>query len=481
MKLSPEEIKAISHSTPEEIEKVLTGLCTYIEKLETKIDQLETRVQDLERQLGTNSRNSSKPPSSDGFRKPKSLRKPGGKHGAPNGHKGHTLKMSATPDEVIVHEPEICTHCSYLLGEVPVHSCKKRQVLDLPVPRLIYTEHQAAAKRCPNCRHEEYGSFPQEVKAPVQYGDGVQAWTAYLNMYQHLPLERICQLFNDLTGHRPSEGTLLASLEKLSDRLEPHEQTIRVRLLDSPVVHADETGMSSDGRRNWLHLISNACWTLYHIHPKRGKEAFDDFGFLTAYKGTVVHDFWASYFNPAYKAAHALCGSHLIRECEGITEYDGHRWAAEMQTLLREALAVKKQATEAGRPVPEESAGAIEFRYDEILENGAGEWRVPPPPKNPGERGKHKKTKSANLAERFVLYKADILRFLRDGQVPFDNNQAERDVRMMKVKSKVSGPFRTEKGAIQFARIRGFISTVRKQGKNLLESLILVNQGRFSF
>ena len=332
----------------------------------------------------------------------------------------------------------------------------------------------------PKLQEHPTGCLPEKCESPIQYGEGWQAWTAYLDTYQHIPLERTAQFFEDLTGHRPSEKTLLSSLEKLSGRLEPIEESIKHELMESPVVHADETSMRTEAGKRWLHSISNTYYTLYHVDEKRGKEAFDQFDFLPSYKGIVVHDFWASYFHEDYKVSHALCGAHLLRECQGIIDYDKHKWASEMQALLREALSVKRQALQSGIPIPLKEIRAIETRYDDILERGSAEWRILPPEKKPGERGKVRKPKATNLAERFCLYKADILRFLMDERVPFDNNQAEQDIRMMKVKTKVSGSFRTEQGAIRFARIRGFISTMRKQGRNLLESITLVNQGKFS-
>ncbi|WCK54814.1 transposase [Aneurinibacillus sp. Ricciae_BoGa-3] len=308
--------------------------------------------------------------------------------------------MADNPDEIKWHEPHTCMHCDHSLAETPIEGYKRRQVVDIPLPRLIFTEHRVAIKCCPNCNMKQQAAFPGNVKAPIQYGDSWNAWCAYLNSYQHLPLERISQLFEDLTGHRPSEATLLSHLEKLSIQLEPIERLIRQNLLDSKLVHADETGMRIEGK---LH----------------------------------------------------------------------------MQILLRESLKERKKALEAERPLNPEAISNIETRYDEILSRGAKEWRPPLKSAESGKRGRKAKSKAANLAERFILYKADILRFLQNALVPFDNSQAERDIRMVKVKEKVSGSFRTQKGAIQFARIRGFISTMRKQGRNLLDSIILVGRGQF--
>ena len=480
MKYTKSQVLQISKGD-EEIADFISMLLAHIDQLEKTINQLNGRVKELERQTGSTSRNSSKPPSSDGFRKPTSLRQPGGKKGAPKGHQGHTLKMSDTPDHVEWHEPVACGHCQSPFADVPIKSYKARQVVDLPSPRLEYTEHRVVTKQCPHCQKTQSAVFPEQVNAPVQYGESWSAWCAYLHTYQHLPLERITDLFEDLTGHRPSEATLLAHLDKLSNRLEPVERVIKGKLAESEVIHADETGMRIEGKLNWMHTVCDERWTFYDHHPKRGKAGMDAIGFLPFYEGVVVHDFWNSYFNEAYHFTHALCGVHLLRECQGIIDYDHHQWATEMQALLREAWSATQQAATVGRPVDSEIILSIESRYDDILKRGRKEWHTPIDPNQIKKRGRPGKSKAENLAERFLQYKADILRFLRHAQVPFDNNRAERDIRMMKVKEKISGSFRTEKGAKQFVRIRGFISTLRKQGLNLLDSLILVNRGQFSF
>ncbi|PLR78336.1 hypothetical protein CU633_05875 [Bacillus sp. V3-13] len=254
MKYTKKQIKQISEGKPSDIAQFITMLVEHIVKL-------EKRVKELERQVGSNSSNSNKPPSSDGLRKPKSLRVPGGKKGAPKGHEGHTLKMSVTPDEIIWHEPVTCSQCNHSLLHVPVESVKKRQTVDVPTPRLIYTEHRAVSKCCPNCESIEHGAFPENVMAPVQYGESWSAWCAYLHTYQHIPLERISQVFEDLTGHWPSEGTLLSHLDRLSSRLEPIEADIQCRLCESKVVHADETGMRVEGSLHWLHTVCNGSST----------------------------------------------------------------------------------------------------------------------------------------------------------------------------------------------------------------------------
>ncbi|WP_238327425.1 IS66 family transposase [Paenibacillus gorillae] len=324
-------------------------------------------------------------------------------------------------------------------------------------------------------------AFPSEIRGPVQFGQGLAAWTVYLSMYQMLPLARIGQLFADLTGHRPSEATLLAHLQSMHTKLIPHEQFIRGQLLAAPVGHADETGVQVEGKRQWLHTVSTAKWTYQAVHYHRGTKAFDAMGILPNYRGILVHDCNMPYFKDIYNFRHALCVAHLLRECQGITEYDKHRWSTRMRRLLQTSWRLVKLARATGGELPLDKIRRIEKRYDSILDDGEPEWLTGRIHQKTGPRGRKSKSKAANLAERFRLHKTAVLRFLRDPRVPFDNNQAERDIRMTKVKQKISGTFRTLQGAEQFARVRGFISTLRKQNLPILHSLIAVLRCEFSF
>ena len=452
-----------------------------IEQQAKRIEQLETRVKELERQLGQNSKNSSKPPSSDGLRKPANLRQSGGKKGAPRGHEGHTLHFSDVPDEIIQHVVSTCGTCQHGLEDVSILGYEKRQVFDLPAPRVVVTEHQAQKKACPHCASITKASFPSEIQAPVQYGPGFAAMTSYLHGMHLLPLERISQLLHDLTGLRPSEATLLNFIQDMSGALDPLLMQIQGQLLDSPVVHADETGFRIAGRGHWLHVISDAHWTLLGVHPSRGKEAIEAIGFLPMYTGIVVHDCFSTYFNVDYRFAHALCNAHLLRECLGIEAYDGQEWAMLIREFQQESWKIIKESRAAGIPLEEEILHDMEQRYDDILAEGRLEWRTTPSTSPPSNRGRTKKSKAANLGERFQLHKEAILRFIRDARVPFDNNQAERDIRMAKVKIKVSGAFRTLTYAEHFARIRSVISTFRKQRYPILVSLAFAFRGKFAF
>lgn len=449
-----------------------------VEEQAARIEQLELRVKDLERQLGQNSSNSSKPPSSDGLRKPTNSRIPGGKKGAPKGHPGHTLPFSENPDQIIEHWPH-CHHCSKSLKGTASFTCERRQVYDLPPLRVIVTEHRVMKGWCTGCGTYHQATFPESVQAPTQYGDGFAAWTAYFHGYHLLPLERIGHLFADLTGCRPSEATLLSYLKKMHLALQPILSTIRERLLQTSLLHSDETTVRVEGKGCWLFTVCTSLWTLFGVFKKRGLEGFEGMGILTNYQGMVVHDCLSSYFKALFTFLHVLCNAHLLRECKGIVEYDKHQWAAEMIELLQTAWKLAKKAREQQISVAEEVILEIEQRYDVILEAGEKEWAKDHVREKAGARGRKIKSKAANLGERFRLHKEAVLRFLRDARVPFDNNQAERDLRMCKVKQKVSGTFRTEDGAKIFASIRSVISTLLKQDYPLIESLTAAYQGRF--
>ena len=322
--------------------EIIAMQSTVIEHLTAENECLKARIAELERQLGQNSNNSSKPPSSDGFKKkPKSLRPTGGKTGGQPGHKGHKLMMTDKPDEVIVHPVCQCEHCHASLVDEPVLEYESRQVFDLPPTRLWATEHQAEIKECPLCLKQNRAAFPDGVVVQAQYGLGVKALLAYWNVGQFISFERCAEMFYDLTGHTISEGTVAHALELTANRIAPHEQQVREELLDSPVNHADESGVRVGKKLHWLHVVSNGKWTYYHPHPNRGRKAIDAAGLLPQYKGVLVTDFWKSYLN--LDSEHAFCCAHLLRECQGIIDNHGGVWAADMQALLREAWHLTKQ------------------------------------------------------------------------------------------------------------------------------------------
>jgi transposase/uncharacterized coiled-coil protein SlyX len=451
-----------------------------IEEQDAQIETLTQRVHELERQLNQNSNNSSKPPSSDGPRKPlKSLRVPGGKMGAPNGHPGHTLPFTDHPDKIKEYTPKTCSNCHHSLKGAECLDYERRQELDIPPLRLISTEHRAHKLRCAHCHAVTKAEFPAYVAAPTQYGPNLRTLAVYMNQYQFIPLDRVCQFFDNLFGHAPSEATVLRYIQSCSQSLLQAEQTIREHLLQSDMLHADETGWRVEGKQQWMHTVSNQQWTLLKIHENRGLKAVMENNLLPRYKGRLMHDSLAMYFHAKFHFDHSLCGAHLLRECQGIIDNDGHLWTIDMKRFLQDAWKYIKSVREGTEILDPEKINGFELHYDEILKEGQKEWG--PPKRSKLKKGVQKNTKAANLGERFLAYKPYILGFLYDPYVPFDNNLAERDLRMVKVKQKISGTMRTTGGAADFARIRSVISSLRKQSRPILESLALALRGEFVF
>lgn len=443
-----------------------------IQELEELVANQMARIQELEDQLAKNSGNSGKPPSSDGLKKkpaPKSLRSKGKrKNGGQKGHQGHTLAMVEQADHIVLHELASCPHCEADLASVEVESVEKRQVFDVPPVRLEVTEHQTEIKCCPDCGQMVKGQFPADVRQPVQYGARLKSQAVYLNNYQLLPLARISELFGDFYGHLTSEALILSANNTLEEQIEPALEAIKTELLQATVTHSDESGLRVEGKLNWLHVMSTPQLTFYAVHPKRGQEAMRDIGLLPAFGGLNIHDGWASYFK-FENCSHALCNAHHLRELIFIVERYQQTWADQMIQLL---LDIKTEVAETApaMTLPSARIDYYEQLYDELLEQGLAANPPPqtPPPK---KRGRKKQTPPKNLLDRLEKYKAETLAFMHDFRVPFDNNLAERDVRMIKVKQKISGTFRTRTGAETFCAIRSYISTVRKQKKGIIQAL----------
>jgi transposase len=442
------------------------------------IHSLTERVKELEERLAENSRNSSKPPSSDPTKpKPKSLRgRSGKKPGGQKGHPGRTLSLVEDPRHIVVHSPEGCEGCGRALVDIEASGYERRQVVDVPpLLALEVTEHRAQRKRCAGCGRSTTAPFPEEASARVSYGPRVEALGVYLMEYQLLPYERASELLGDLFGERaPGAGTLHSALRRCFEGLKETEEAIEEGLREARVGHFDETGLRVGGEGMWVHVASTAELTHYAVHPKRGFEATKGIGILPAFGGVAVHDGLSAYRHYE-RCEHALCNAHHLRELTFVEEEHEQEWAGRMKALLSEIEeAVREEAASGGTHLAQGKAEKFEGRYRLLLEAGL---KANPPPERTGKRGRPKQTKGKNLVDRLEKHRSEVLRFMHDFRVPFDNNQAERDLRMVKVRQKISGCFRTMEGAAMFCRIRGYISTARKQGKNLLAALEGVFRG----
>lgn len=465
--MTPEEIRQVYAAGPEAVVALVTSL---LSRHQREIALLTARVQALEARLAKDSHNSSKPPSSDGLTKPapRSLRQKSGRRpGGQPGHSGATLCWSQTPDQITEHFPERCASCGGPLTPADTVSVERRQVHDLPALRLLVAEHQAHACRCPACREQTRALFPAGVDAPVQYGAQVKALGVYLTAYQLLPLARSAQLLHDLLGVSFSPGTLSAVQRQCSECLAPVTERIRATLIQAGQAHFDETGARIGGRLHWLHVAATPEMTFYAVHAKRGREATDEIGILPGFGGRAVHDGWPSYLT--YGCSHALCNAHHLRELTFLAEEGGLLWAQAMRRLLLDIKAAVDQAKGQGHAgLDPPTRCAFEERYTGLIAQGQAA-HPPAPPTN--RRGRTKQSAGHNLVERLRTYRGAVLAFLHDFSVPFDNNLAERDIRMMKLRLKVSGGFRTTEGANIFCRIRGYLSTMIKQGHSALQVL----------
>ena len=424
----------------------------------------QSRIAELERRLGLNSSNSGKPPSSDGLRKPvrvSSLRRRSGKKpGGQKGHPGETLCRSETPNAIIDHYPPACASCGAPLTEAMATGHAARQVFDLPEPQpLVVTEHRAHDCRCAACGAQTRAAFPGWVAAPVQYGKRIGAFVLYLLHYQLLPEKRLATLMADLFGVRLATATIARISQGCAERFRGFADVVRDHVAAAPVKHMDETGFRIGGKTQWLHIASTALLTFYRVSAKRGS-------LLANVAGIVVHDHWHPYYT-LNNVLHALCNAHHLRELKALVEIEKEDWARRMQRLLRRACHAVNLARALDLPLRPELIAMIERCYDSIVADGLAFHAGQPalakarPPRRVGH----------NLLLRLSTRRQDVLRFLTDPRVPFTNNVAERDGRMMKLRQKISGGFRSEPGAADFAVIRSLLSTARKHGWDLLPSL----------
>ena len=457
--------------------------------------RLRARIRELEHEIergapvARDSHNSSLPPSLDPpwqkVPRTRSLRRKSGRNvGGQPGHRGATLKQTARPDRLITHAPETCPGCGSVLDEAEVVASDSRQLFDLPAVRLLVTEHRRETRRCPRCGTEARGEFPAGVRAPTQYGPRVLARSTYFNLYQLLPAARTAEALSDLFGCHLSPATVERSGRVFSGKLVRSEQRIKVAIRDAAVIGADETGLRVAGRGGWVHVARTDALTHLAYDPRRGLDAMQEVGILPQFRGTLVRDGYLSYTR--FEACrHSLCNAHLLRELVFVEEADPAQavWTKPLALLLLEIKEAASEARAAGQARLSEAAqGAYLRRFDRLVKKAD---RLNPRPREGGDgagdspkRKRPPLTPQRRLVNRLLRRRAEVLRFMTDLTVPFTNNGAERDLRMVKVRQKVSGCFRTEDGARDFCRVRSYLSTARKQGHRLLDALERVLAGK---
>jgi transposase len=471
--------ESIEKAYEQGIEAIIVLIESIVKEYGRQVQELSKRLEELENQKAKNSKNSHQPPSTDGFGKQtKSLRKKSErKVGGQEGHEGHNLGWQETADIVIKHEVVECQVCGYDLSEVVGEVVEKRQVHDLPVIKVQVTEHQIEKKCCPQCDLVRVSKFPKTVEHWVQYGENIKGLVTYLNQYQLIPSQRVQELMKEVFDCEIGEGTIYNLAQKCYQILEPIEAKIKEQIQESEVTGFDETGTKVNGKGLWLHVSSTKTHTHYQVHEKRGQAAMDDIGILPNYKGKAVHDGFKSYNQ--YQCSHYLCNAHHLRELTFIHERFNQPWAQEMIDLLCNINDAVKQAKLDQQTALEPSKiTTFELQFQKIIDLGYKDNPEPVlDPNAPKTRGRPKRPKPLNLILRLDLQRAQVLGFMYDFAIPFDNNLAERDIRMTKVKLKTSGCFRSLKGANAFARIRGYISTLRKQALDILDSLTNLFRG----
>jgi transposase len=428
-----------------------------IQELERDNAYLKTKIADLERRLNQNSHNSHQPPSKDNFKKSKNIKpKSERPSGAQKGHIGHALKESDHPDQIIKHPIYRCPHCCLILEEKDHLYWKKAQVFDIPELKIKVEEHLIEECFCPHCQKACSAALPQGIQFGTQYGPRIQALMIYLRDYQYLSSDRLTEFFEDIFLHSLSEGAAYHAELSCEEHLQPFDELLKDALKESPLNHADETTTRLNKKNHWLHVLSTSWSTYFSIHEKRGREAMEEMNILPHFRGTLVHDHFKSYFNYGYE--HSLCNAHHLRELQAIIDNTGHTWAGSMQHLLKEI----KEAKEAKRLLPTDKKSFSE-EYDRLINLGYKEQR---------ERSLPCRPKEICLLDRLKHYKTQTLLFMQKEEVPFDNNQAERDIRMMKLKTKISGCFRSRLAAKAFCCIRSYISTIKKNGMAVFQSLV---------
>jgi len=454
--------------------------CNGEEAVVELVHSLGSKLKEEKHRRGQNSTNSSFPSSRDldAKKKNNSRKDTGRKSGGQTGHKGSTLRQVPNPDIILKYSPTNCGCGHTFDGSEEFIDSTRRQVFDIPKPVVTVEEYVSEKYRCPTCGEIHAGDFPEAVSAAAQYGHRLQAHVVYMMNYQLLPYKRTAEMFKNLFNISISQGTLRNIQHRFYQKIQDPLDKIKHEILNSNVVHVDETGFRSEGKRNWLHVASTDLYTFYFSHHRRGKEAMDDAGILPNYKGLIIHDFWKSYYQYD-ECSHSLCNAHHLRDLQGLIDCYGYQWAIQMKAFLSSSKEVVDRAKEDGLlEFDSNTIESITVIYKDIIDRGIKE--VPPPPeKEAGTKGQQKKGKAWNLLNRFRERPEEILGFIYDFTIPFDNNQAERDIRMTKVKQKISGTFRDAEMAQAFCAARSYISTAIKQDLNVFKTVAAAVQGVF--
>jgi transposase len=456
-------------ATLQKVEKLLSEEKGLSPAVRSMIELLVLLITLLVGRLNRNSRNSSKPPSSDPNRKRESKAKGERKAGGQEGRDGVTLKKVDNPDEVEVIKVD---RRKYPRSKYKVVGYEARQVFDIKISRVV-TEYRAEVVEDAK-GNRIVASFPEGVTKAAQYGPDLKAHAVYMSQYQLIPYKRIQEYFEGQMGIPLSEGSIYNFNREAYESLEPFDVRAREELAKSEVMHVDETSINKNGERYWLHSASNSLWTYFFPHERRGTEAINSIGILPEFKGILCHDHLKSYYTYS-NCTHALCNAHHLRELEGVWEDDNKQeWAKEMKALLKE---INRATSDAGGMLGTDESEKYRQRYRTILQNAEAESPPPDETNRKGKRGRVRRTKARNLLERLRKYEGDVLRFMDNKNVPFTNNLAENDIRMTKVQQKISGCFRSLEGAKIFCRIRSYLSTCRKQGVNLSRALQMLFRG----
>jgi transposase len=476
------------------LEEELAIKARQVRRLELEVRELNRELKEARKEtrlareahlahLMKDSHNSSIPPSADRRKRTRSLRERSGRRpGGQVGHPGTTLEFVEQPDRLVIHSPQSCFLCGSSLAGVEAARTERRQIHDLPMPKIEVTEHQVTTIICGRCGTQNKGEFPPHIKAPAQYGEGVKSVAAYLMGYQLLPYDRCAEAMADLFGCHVSPGTVATLLKGCAGELAGTELVIKEGLRKASVLGADETGLRVEKRQDWVHVTATDRLTLLIHDRRRGERAITGIDILPRFEGIVVHDGFSSY-DQYRQCRHAQCNAHILRELNYVIETSKAKWAQGMKALLLEIKAGVDEAREGGRKkLPPRLKGEFLRKYDQnitqakklygTLRRKKGRSKKPPAAESPLRAAGRK------LACRMSDKREEILLFMEDFRIPFDNNQAERDLRMLKVKQKISGCFRTEKGAAEFCRLRSYVATMKKQGRGVMEAIRSLTAGK---